>query len=94
MRPGRARVTHVLAPHDDGRFREAALLDQYRSRSDGSWRVVVRYSTGAGLTYVRAMAAADCRHLDDTSVPRAQPGDGADEPPAGRPGVRPDPRAW
>ena len=54
MRPGRATATHVLAPHDDGRFREAALLDQYRSRADGSWRVVVRYSTGAGLTYVRA----------------------------------------
>jgi hypothetical protein len=90
MRPGRARATHVLAPHDDGRFREAALLDQFRSRADGSWRVVVRYSTAAGLTYVRAMAAADCRHLDDASVPRA----GSDEPPAARPGVRPDPRAW
>ncbi len=90
MRPGRATATHVLAPHDDGRFREAALLDQYRSRTDGSWRVVVRYSTGAGLTYVRAMPADDCRPLDDTSVPRA----GADEPAAARPGVRSDPRMW
>jgi hypothetical protein len=90
MRPGRATATHVLAPHDDGRFREAALLDQYRSRTDGSWRVVVRYSTGAGLTYVRAMPAADCRPRDDTSVPRA----GTDGPAAARPGVRPDPRMW
>ena len=90
MRPGRATATHVLAPHDDGRFREAALLDQYRSRTDGSWRVVVRYSTGAGLTYVRAMPADDCRPLDDTSVPRA----GTDEPAGARPGVRPDPRRW
>jgi hypothetical protein len=90
MRPGRATATHVLAPHDDGRFREATLLDQYRSRADGSWRVVVRYSTAAGLTYVRAMPAADCRHLDDTSVPRV----GSDEPAAGRPGVRPDRQTW
>jgi hypothetical protein len=90
MRPDRATATHVLAPHDDGRFREAALLDQYRSRTDGSWRVVVRYSTGAGLTYVRAMPAADCRPLDDTSVPRAR----TDEPAAARPGVRPDARIW
>ena len=94
MRPGRARVTHVLAPHDDGRFREATLLDQYRSRTDGSWRVVVRYSTGAGLTYVRAMPAADCRHLDDASVPRAGPDVGPDERPARPPGLRPDPRPW
>lgn len=89
MRPGRATVTHVLAPHDDGQFREATLLDQYRSRRDGSWRVVVCYSTGAGLTYVRAMPAADCRRLDDPSVRPA-----AAEAPVGRPGVRPDPRAW
>ncbi len=89
MRPGRADVTQILAPHDDGRFRVATLLDQYRSRSDGSWRVVVRYTTGAGQTYVRAMPAADCRHLDDTSVRRAGP----DATPA-RPGRRPDPRAW
>ncbi len=65
MRPGRATATHVIAPHDDGTFRTAALLDQYRSRADGSWRVVVRYTTGPGQTYVRAMPAAACRPVDD-----------------------------
>jgi hypothetical protein len=40
-------ATHALAPHDDGRMYPAELLDQYRGR-DGSWRVVVRYSTEPG----------------------------------------------
>lgn len=65
MRPGRAVATHVLAPHDDGVLRVAALLDQYRSRDDGEWRVVVRYTVEPGYTYVRAMPAADCRRVDD-----------------------------
>ncbi len=74
----RGRATHVLAPHDDGHFRLAALLDQYRSRSDGTWRVVVRYSTAPGSTYVRAMPAADCRPVDD---PAALPGPSPAAPP-------------
>jgi hypothetical protein len=78
-------TSHVLAPHDDGLYRVAALLDQFRSRADGSWRVVVRYTTSAGQTYVRAMPAADCRHVGDRSVAVAEP-----QPAGGRTGVRPD----
>jgi hypothetical protein len=53
-------TTYVLAPHDDGRMYPAELLDQYRGR-DGSWRVVVRYSTEPGSTYIRAEPAERCR---------------------------------
>jgi hypothetical protein len=59
-------ATHVLAPHDDGRWYLAELLDQYRSR-DGSWRVVVTYSTEPGSTYIRAEPAASCRAVDSPS---------------------------
>jgi hypothetical protein len=52
-------ITRVLAPHDDGRMYEAELLDQWRT-SDGSWRVVVRYSTEPGFTYIRAEPADRC----------------------------------
>ena len=51
----------VLAPHDDGRWWPAEVLDQYRDRADGSWRVVVTYSTVPGMRYIRAMPAADFR---------------------------------
>ena len=58
-------ATHVLAPHDDGRLWVARLLDQYRDRRDGSWRVVVTYCTGPGATYIRALPAELCRAVDD-----------------------------
>jgi hypothetical protein len=53
-------TTRVLAPHDDGRMYPAELQDQYRSR-DGSWRVVVRFTTEPGATHVLAMPADRCR---------------------------------
>lgn len=83
-RPRRSTATHVLAPHDDGLYRVADLLDQFRSRDDGSWRVVVRYTTGAGQTYVRAMPAADCRPVGDPTVTTVT----APAPAPGRAGVR------
>jgi hypothetical protein len=51
----------VLALHDDDLWYAADLLDQYRTRSDGQWRVVVTYSTGLGSRYIRAMPADQCR---------------------------------
>jgi hypothetical protein len=57
-------ATHVLAPHDDGRMYEAELLDQYRER-DGSWRVVVSYSSEPGSRYIRAEPADRCQPLVD-----------------------------
>ena len=75
-------ASHVLAPHDDGRWWVAELLDQYRDRRDGLWHVVVRYTTGPGFTYIRAMPAADCRSLpdqqDDQQCGAAQGHDEAD----------------
>jgi hypothetical protein len=59
MRPA---TTQVLAPHA-GDWWPADVLDQYRSRDDGQWRVVVRYTTEPGSTYVLAMPAARCRSL-------------------------------
>jgi len=44
---------------------EAELLDRYRGR-DGSWRVVVRFTTEPGSTYVLAMPADECRPLAKT----------------------------
>jgi hypothetical protein len=41
-------ATHVLVPHDDGQWYVAQLLDQVRDRRDGTWRVVVSYTTGPG----------------------------------------------
>jgi hypothetical protein len=61
MRPA---AVQVLAPHD-GRWWTADVLDQYRSRDDGRWRVVVRFTTESGSTYVLAMPAAECRAVDD-----------------------------
>jgi hypothetical protein len=55
----------VLALHDDGRWWPAEVLDQYRDRADGLWRVVVTYSTAPGMRYIRAMPADDCRPVDD-----------------------------
>jgi hypothetical protein len=60
MRPAQ---TQVLAPHD-GRWWIADVLDQVRSRDIGHWRVVVRFTTEPGSTYVLAMAADECRRLD------------------------------
>lgn len=57
MRPAQAQV---LAPHE-GRWIVADVLDQVRSRDDGHWRVVVRFTTEPGSTYVLAMPADQCR---------------------------------
>ena len=54
----------VLAPHDDGRWYAADLLDQYRARAGGEWRVVVTYSAAPGMRYIRAMPADECRRAD------------------------------
>lgn len=54
-------AAEVLALHDDGRFWVALLLDQYRNRNDGRWRVVVTYSTGLGRRYIRALPTEVCR---------------------------------
>jgi hypothetical protein len=59
MRPA---TTQVLAPHA-GRWWVADVLDQVRSRDDGHWRVVVRFTTEPGSTYVLAMLAEECRSL-------------------------------
>ncbi len=56
-------ATYVPAPHDDGRMYPAELLDQWRTR-DGSWRVVVSYSTEPGSRYIRAMQAEECQRAD------------------------------
>jgi hypothetical protein len=55
----------ILVEHDDGRWYVAGLLDQYRDRRTGGWRVVVTYSTGPGLTFIRAEPADHCRTVED-----------------------------
>jgi hypothetical protein len=55
----------VLVEHD-GRWRIADVLDQYQSRSDGHWRVAVRFTTEPGATYVLAMPADQFRPLAKT----------------------------
>ena len=55
MRPA---AVQVLAPHH-GAWWTADVLDQYRGR-DGNWRVVVRFTTEPGSTYVLAMPAEEC----------------------------------
>jgi hypothetical protein len=57
MRPS---STQVLVEHAD-RWWPADVLDQYRSHDDGHWRVVVRFTTAPGSTYVLAMPADRCR---------------------------------
>jgi hypothetical protein len=52
-------TTYVRVLHDDGRWYEAELLDQHRSR--GRWRVVVRYSVAPGMRYVRREWADELR---------------------------------
>lgn len=64
MRPA---STQVLAPHD-GAWWTADVLDQYRGR-EGGWRVVVRFTTEPGSTYVLAMPADQCRAIEDPSRP-------------------------
>ena len=49
-------AAQVLTEYDDGRWYVADVLDQYRDRVDGSWRVVVTYSTEPGSRYIRARA--------------------------------------
>ena len=79
----------VLTLHDDGRWWPAELRDQYRDRADGSWRVVVTYSTTPGLRYIRAAPAAECRPADDPPPGwvdpredgRTRPAQKADQPP-------------
>lgn len=58
----RRPTKQVLAEHD-GRWWPADILDQYRSRQDGHWRVVVRFTTEPGATYIMAMPADQCRPL-------------------------------
>jgi hypothetical protein len=63
-------ASHVLAPHDDGTWRLAQLLDQYRG-PDG-WRCVVTDSTGPGMRYLRAYSAEQLRRVgkqDETGDP-------------------------
>jgi hypothetical protein len=60
MRPA---TVQVLAPHD-GSWWTADVLDQYRGR-EGDWRVVVRFTTEPGSTYVLAMPADQCRAVVD-----------------------------
>jgi hypothetical protein len=52
-------ASHVLAPHDDGTWQLARLLDQYRG-PDG-WRCVVTYSTAPGMRCLRAYPAEQLR---------------------------------
>jgi hypothetical protein len=49
------------------------VLDQARSRDDGHWRVVVRFTTEPGSTYVLAMPADQCRAVDDPQPGLASP---------------------
>ena len=56
-------ATHVLAPQDSGRWHLARLLQEQRS-PDG-WRCVVTYSSGPGMTYIRAMPASELRRADE-----------------------------
>lgn len=53
--------TYVEVLHDDGRWWPAQLLDQYRDRTNGAWRVVVTYVTEPVSTYIRALPADRCR---------------------------------
>jgi hypothetical protein len=62
MRPS---PTPVLVEHE-GQWHLATMIDQVRSRVDGSWRVVVRFTTEPGSTYVLAMPADQCRPLAKT----------------------------
>jgi hypothetical protein len=56
----------VLVEHGGGWW-VADVVDQVRSRKDGSWRVVVRLSSEPGSTYVLAMQADECRAIGATS---------------------------
>jgi hypothetical protein len=59
MRPA---TTQVLVEHD-GRWHTADVIDQWRCRDDGHWRVAVRFTTAPGSTYVLAMPANQCRPI-------------------------------
>jgi hypothetical protein len=65
----RLASTPVLVPHD-GDWWQADVLDQYRSRDQGRWRVVVRFTTEPGSTYVLAMPTDRCRTVETTKSPR------------------------
>jgi hypothetical protein len=60
----RSPSKQVLVEHD-GRWLIADLLDQVRSRDDGQWRVVVRFTTEPGSTYVLATPTDQCRPVED-----------------------------
>jgi hypothetical protein len=55
----------ILVEHDDGQWYRAGLLDQYRDRRTREWQVVVTYSAGPGMTYIRAEPADRCRPVDN-----------------------------
>jgi hypothetical protein len=61
MRPAQ---TQVLVEHERV-WLVADVLDQVRSRKDGHWRVVVRFTTEPGSTYVLAMPADECQALPE-----------------------------
>jgi hypothetical protein len=52
-------VTYVWAMDDEGAWRLARVLHQYREH--GRWRAVVTYTTAPGFTYIRAEWADDLR---------------------------------
>jgi hypothetical protein len=68
--PMRPATVQVLAPHAD-QWWPADVLDQYRGR-EGCWRVVVRFTTAPGSTYVLAMPADLCRRGSDPYQQEAQ----------------------
>jgi hypothetical protein len=61
-------ATQVLV-EDGGTWWPADVLDQYRSGDQGRWRVVVRFTTEPGSTYL-AMPADRWRTLETTKSPR------------------------
>jgi hypothetical protein len=86
-------ASHVLVPHDDGTWRLAQLLDQYRDRRTGRWMAVVRYYAGIGEQYQRALWADDCRAMDDPPPGWIDLCELLQQEPATLPGVRPL-RVW
>lgn len=57
----------ILVQHEDC-WRVATLLRQYRY--DGRWRVLVRYTTTPGFTFLQARWADECRAIDEENCPK------------------------
>lgn len=77
-------MIQVLFPHDDGRLWVAEVVDQVRDRRTGGWRVVARYTTGPGQTYIRAAPAEQVRAVDDAPPGWTDPGQDVRTRPAPR----------